>query len=80
MAAGLPVVATSVGAIPRVIEGLLVPPDDPDALAKGILRLLDDPKQARDLALRTQQKHQEHFSREAMGERYLRLYQRLLVN
>jgi glycosyltransferase involved in cell wall biosynthesis len=44
---GLPTVATRVGGIPEVIEdgvtGLLVPPDDPDALAAALVRLIDDP-------------------------------------
>jgi glycosyltransferase involved in cell wall biosynthesis len=45
----LPAVATKVGGIPEVIEdgvtGLLVPPDDPDALATAITRLINDPEQ-----------------------------------
>ncbi|HEX4217875.1 MAG TPA: glycosyltransferase family 4 protein [Acidimicrobiales bacterium] len=48
MACGVPVVATSGGALPEVVgtdgeTGLLVPPNDPDALAGAIGRLLDDP-------------------------------------
>jgi len=47
MAMGLPVVATQVSGIPELVEdgvnGLLVPPDDPPALAQAIARLLDDP-------------------------------------
>jgi glycosyltransferase involved in cell wall biosynthesis len=43
MAARLPIVATTVGGIPEMItdgtEGLLVPPDDVDALARAIGRL-----------------------------------------
>ena len=46
MAAGLPVVATTVGGVPEIIEnesnGLLVPPENPDALSAAILRLLKD--------------------------------------
>ncbi len=48
MACGVPVVATTGGALPEVVgrdgeTGLLVPPDDPSALAQAIGRLLDDP-------------------------------------
>lgn len=46
MACGLPAVATSVGAAPEMVEdgvdGFLVPPGDPDALAGAIERLLAD--------------------------------------
>lgn len=44
MAAGVPVVATAVGAVPEVVgdAAVLVPPDDADALAGAIAALLDD--------------------------------------
>ncbi|MGH8686978.1 MAG: glycosyltransferase family 4 protein [Burkholderiales bacterium] len=46
MAAGLPVIASAVGAIPDFVkqgeDGFLVAPRDPQALAECILRLLDD--------------------------------------
>jgi glycosyltransferase involved in cell wall biosynthesis len=46
MAHGLPVVATAVGGVPEQIRdgatGLLVPPEDPSAMAQAILRLHDD--------------------------------------
>jgi len=47
MASGVAVVATTGGALPEVVgtdgvTGLLVPPDDPGALAAAIGRLLDD--------------------------------------
>jgi glycosyltransferase involved in cell wall biosynthesis len=47
MACGVPLVATTGGALPEVVgrdgaTGLLVPPGDPSALAGAIGRLLDD--------------------------------------
>jgi glycosyltransferase involved in cell wall biosynthesis len=46
MAAGLPVVSTAVSGIPELVRdgenGLLVPPEDPGALASALLRLATD--------------------------------------
>jgi len=46
MAARVPVVASAVGGIPEVcadrLTGLLVPPDDPDALATALAATLGD--------------------------------------
>jgi glycosyltransferase involved in cell wall biosynthesis len=48
MAAGLPIVATSVGGIPELVlhewNGLLVPPSNPAAMAHALERLLRDSK------------------------------------
>jgi glycosyltransferase involved in cell wall biosynthesis/O-antigen/teichoic acid export membrane protein len=47
-AAGTPVVASAIGALPELVEtdvtGLLVPPGDPQALAAALDRLLADPQ------------------------------------
>jgi len=54
MAHRLPCVVTPVGGIPDLItdgvNGLLVPPDDPPALAGALARILDDPAAAAELA------------------------------
>lgn len=54
MAAGLPVVATTVGGVPEIIEnevnGLLIPPEDPAALSGALIRLLRDEQMRRRLA------------------------------
>jgi starch synthase len=50
MACGTAVVASSVGGIPEVVDhgvtGLLVPPDDPAALAEALNALVRDPSRA----------------------------------
>jgi glycosyltransferase involved in cell wall biosynthesis len=65
LATSTPVVATDVGGVGQTVvhgeTGLLVPPRDAEALAAGILQLLDDEDEARRLA-------------EAGRERVLRLY------
>lgn len=46
MAANLPIVATAVGGVPEILEdnetALLVPVNDPNAMAEGIARILND--------------------------------------
>ena len=47
MQAGLPVIASAVGALPSSItseSGLVVPPGDPDALSNALAALLSDPR------------------------------------
>jgi glycosyltransferase involved in cell wall biosynthesis len=54
MASGTAVVSTCVGGVPYMVKdaetALLVPPDDPQALADAVVRLLDNPQEARRLA------------------------------
>jgi alpha-1,3-rhamnosyl/mannosyltransferase len=44
MACGVPIVASNVSSIPEVVldAGLLVPPQDPEAFAEAILRVMND--------------------------------------
>lgn len=66
MAAGLPVVSTDVIGIPEVVRdgstGLLVPPDDPAALAAAIERLWSDPALACALGDRGRELVAERFA------------------
>jgi glycogen(starch) synthase len=78
MQAGLPIVASKTGGIPDVIEdgvnGMLVPPGEPEALARAIDRLLAD----RDLGRRLSEEAQgraKDYDWEVLAERVLRVYQ-----
>jgi L-malate glycosyltransferase len=50
LACGVPVVSTNVGGVPDLVSdgrtALLVPPEDPDAMAAAAISLLEDPKRA----------------------------------
>ncbi len=74
MAAGVPIVATDVGACREVLAdgrcGLLVPPANPAALAKGILDVLSDTGSAQSRATAGRQRALRAFSVAAMAESY----------
>ena len=78
MAATKPVIATSVGAIPELIQhnktGYLVPPRNVEALADGLLTLLRDPTMAQQLAKNSNARVTEHFSANAMARQYSNVY------
>ncbi len=65
IAVGLPVVGTCVGGIPEIImdgvNGLLVPPKNPQALTEAILRILQDPHFAKKLSRGGQEMIRTHF-------------------
>jgi glycosyltransferase involved in cell wall biosynthesis len=79
MACGAPVVATTAGAFPEVIEdgqsGLLVPPRDAAALADAIERLMKDSYVRRKLGQQARRRISEHFSWRETAVRTLALYQ-----
>jgi glycosyltransferase involved in cell wall biosynthesis len=69
MAAGLPIVASRVDGNCELLTnttGILVPPEQAEALACAIQQLLDQPEYARQLAQAAQQRAQEVFGLEAM--------------
>ncbi len=81
MACQLPVVATRGGGVPEVIlhgeTGLLVPPNNPLALAKAILKLYNDRRLAFRLGQRGYEVIHQKFSCEAMAEKVVTLYENI---
>jgi glycosyltransferase involved in cell wall biosynthesis len=81
-AAQIPVAATSVGAIPDVLEdgvtGILIPPKDPQAIAEAIIMILSDRKIALRMAQRGFERVRDNFSAEKMANKYLSIYKELL--
>jgi len=79
MAHEVAVVGTNVGATPEVIgdAGLVVPPDDPLALAAA-LRRLAAPDQRRPLAQAARARAMQRFSDDAVAERTLGFWKELL--
>jgi glycosyltransferase involved in cell wall biosynthesis len=82
MAAGLPVVATSVGGVPALIEhertGLLVPPGDARALAEALRKFLERPKWAKQVGAAASQAIGPRFDSRAMVQAIDRLYEETL--
>ena len=78
MVCGLPVVATNVSSLPELVAdgdtGVLVPPDDPAALARGVVRALADPG----LGRAGYERARSEFSVAQMADRTAALYTSLL--
>lgn len=81
MAWGCPIVATRVGGVPEALgdgmAGVLVPPGDPQALASGMQRLLQDSALRERLGRSARQRYQERFTHTAMARAVAELYARL---
>jgi glycosyltransferase involved in cell wall biosynthesis len=76
MLSDVPVVASAVGGLPTVVgdAGVLVPPDDPVALAEALLALATDPAARRRLAERGRARAVERFGIERMAQETLAVY------
>ncbi|MEO5377601.1 MAG: glycosyltransferase family 4 protein [Magnetococcus sp. DMHC-6] len=79
MAMGLPVIASRTGGLAEVVidgeTGLLVPPNDPQALAEAILTLLHDPQRAQAMGHQGQIRARAFFSGRLYIEKIAAFYQ-----
>lgn len=82
MAAGRPIVTTSVGGIPDLIspaEGLLVAPEDPKALAAAIRSLVLDRDAAETRARAARERQRAQFDVASWSARYEAIYRELIA-
>lgn len=83
MAAGRPVVATDVGANRQLLDdgqcGLLVPRDHPEALANALAKVVSSDELAKQLGQAGRQRVIDHYSRDAMRQRFESFYRRLVA-
>lgn len=81
LAMGLPVVSTTVGSIPDVVQdgrtGFVVPPRNADALAERILTLLDDPARRTEMGRRGRALVEQEYSLSRMLDRLEDVYRQV---
>ena len=79
---GIPVIASDIGGLPEVVwhneTGLLVPPNDPAALAQAMQQLWDDPAYAKQLGHRGYVVARERFTVEAFYKNLNSIWSELL--
>jgi glycosyltransferase involved in cell wall biosynthesis len=82
MACGVPLVQPRRGGFTEILEqtggGLLVKPDDPEALARGILEIYRNKEHAAELGAKGFRGVREHYTSAHMADRLLRAYQSVL--
>ena len=82
MTAGSPVIATAVGGMPELVEdgvtGLLVPPQDIQALSKAMVRLADDPSLSEAMGKEGRKRALEWFDINLIVRQYEDLYLKVL--
>ena len=77
-AAGVPVVGSSVGCLPEVIEngvtGIIVPPRNSEAMAEAIQSLIENPERARQMGVAARARAEKLYDEQVMVEKLEALY------
>ena len=78
MACGIPAVCTDVASMPEVVEdgvtGFVVPPNDPDALARKLIWLRENPSRRREMGEAARRRVLERFNWPAVVRNCLEIY------
>jgi glycosyltransferase involved in cell wall biosynthesis len=78
MAAGKPIIATSIGSNREAGAALLVPPQDPARLAEAIQSVIEHPALAAQLGRQAGVKFRDSYTEQTMIQDYRRIYMQLL--
>jgi glycosyltransferase involved in cell wall biosynthesis len=83
MAHGVPVIASTVGGIPDIVDaasGILVPPGDAHALAQAMSQLAQDPQRRKQMGQAARDRYEKLFEPAAVLPLLLKTYGRLAGN
>ncbi|MEL7067414.1 MAG: glycosyltransferase [Cyanobacteria bacterium J06581_3] len=84
MALGLPVVSTTHGGIPELVEdgvsGFLVPERDADAIARVLIWLIEHPQQWPEMGRAGRTYVEQHYGLSDLNDRLVALYEQLATN
>jgi glycosyltransferase involved in cell wall biosynthesis len=79
----LPVLATSVGGLPELVDegktGFLVPPDDVPALARALVVAAADPERLRSLGTAARERNDEIHGWEGIASRHEEIYREVIA-
>lgn len=82
MSSGVPVVATSVGAIGEVIRdhenAVVIKPKNPEILAEAIIELIENPRGCSKMAKKARETIVQNYSYEVVGKKLLKIYDFIL--
>ena len=84
MAAGCPVISTkNVGAIPETVidgkTGILVEKKNPKAIAKAIIKLIEDPELRVKMGMAGRKRYEQYYTQEKNIENMIRVFEKVLV-
>jgi glycosyltransferase involved in cell wall biosynthesis len=84
MACGLPVIAVNNHGPATIVDdgetGLLVPPDDEDAMAEALVRIVNDPETRSNMGETAYERSRERYSWPALAERVARVYEEVTAD
>ncbi|MGB9616467.1 MAG: glycosyltransferase family 4 protein [Desulfomonilaceae bacterium] len=82
MRAGLPIVSTTVGGIPEMIEhekaGILIPPGSPSQIARAVVELLENEKLRKELGKAARKTFEDKFERDVATKKLAAIYKTIV--